>query len=85
MNSGADKGMTMTKAYDLKVLIEKMKAAGLDASEEVAKKMIGETFAWIEESAKLSPLPYDDLALVVLPKVKEFVLLQVDKIDGQVG
>ena len=41
--------------------------------------------AWLEASAKASKNPYDDMALVIFPKVKELILAQVDKIDGQVG
>lgn len=70
-------------AYDVKVLGEKLKARGLDLAEEGAKIVVEEIFAWFEESAKESATPYDDMALVILPKVKELALGLVDKIDGQ--
>jgi hypothetical protein len=79
------KGNRMDKAYDIKVLAEKLKANGLEIAEESAKIVVKATLEWIEESAKLSATPYDDLALVVMPQVKSFIDKSIDKIDGQVG
>jgi hypothetical protein len=79
------KGNRMDKAYDIKVLAEKLKANGLEIAEESAKIVVKATLEWIEESAKLSATPYDDLALVVMPQVKSFIDKAIDKIDGQVG
>lgn len=73
------------KAYDIKALVAKLEARGISVGEDVAKGAIEDVFAWLEESIRLSPNPLDDIALVVLPKVKEFALAQADKIDGQVG
>lgn len=73
----------MEKAYDVKALSEKLKARGLDVAEEAAKIIVEESFAWIEESAKLSATPYDDMGLVILPHLKKIALTQVDKIDGK--
>ena len=75
----------MEKAYDLKVLGEKLKARGMDIAEESAKVIVQETFAWIKESAPISATPYDDMAMLVMPKLEEVILSGVDKIDGQVG
>jgi len=72
----------MEKAYDAKVLVAKLKARGLDVAEEAAKVLIEESFTWVEESAKLSATPYDDMGLVIIPKLKELALKEVDKIDG---
>jgi len=58
---------------------------GKDIAEEAAKVLVEETLAWFAESAKLSATPYDDMALVVLPLIKDAALGLVDKIDGQVG
>jgi hypothetical protein len=71
-------------AYEIGKLVEKLKVVGLDVAEDGAKKAVVEVFAWVEESAKESSIPYDDLALIVLPKVKDFVIEQLDKIDGKV-
>lgn len=73
----------MEKAYEIKSLVEKFKARGLDLGEEVAKMVVEETFSWAEESAKLSENKYDDL--VPFSLVKSEVLKLADKIDGQVG
>lgn len=71
----------MENAYDLKVLVEKLKNHGIEATEELAKNVIEEIFGWVEESAKLSSFPYDDLGLILLPKIKEAALKQADKIN----
>ena len=73
------------KAYDLGDLGSKLKDAGLELAEGAAKKAVVAIFEWVQESAKLSATPYDDMALVVLPKLQEFILSEVDKIDGKEG
>lgn len=75
----------MEKAYDLKALVEKLKAKGLDVAEETAKIALQEVFQWVEDSAKLSATPYDDMGLIVLPQLKKLALEAADKIDGAVG
>lgn len=75
----------MEKAYDIQALIAKLKGRGLDIAEEMAKVVVEESFSWVEESAKLSATPWDDMALIVVPNLKQLALSGVDKIDGQVG
>lgn len=75
----------MEKAYDLKNLLERLKDKGLDLAEDAAEIIVNETFDWVEDSAKMSETPYDDMGLVVLPKLKELALEGVDKIDGKEG
>jgi hypothetical protein len=75
----------MEKAYDVKDLAARLKGRGLDLAEEAAKIVIEETLVWIEESAKLSATPYDDMGLIVLPQLKKLALDAADKIDGQEG
>lgn len=75
----------MTKAYDLAVLAEKLKARGLDLAEDAAGIVVEELFIWVEESAKLSETPYDDMGLIVLPQLKALALEGVDAIDGKEG
>lgn len=77
--------MHLEKAYDLKALLGELKVQGIDLAEDAAKKVLETVFHWVEDSAKLSATPYDDMGLIVLPKLKELALGQVDKIDGQVG
>jgi hypothetical protein len=73
----------MEKAYDLKVLGDKLKAQGLDVAEDVLAKALDEVFAWFKESAALSASPYDDMALIVLPQLEKIIKEQIDKIDGE--
>lgn len=75
----------MEKAYDLKDLALRLKGRGLDIAEEASKVIIVEVLGWVEDSAKLSATPYDDMGLIVVPKIKELALQYADKIDGQVG
>jgi hypothetical protein len=75
----------MTKAYDIAVLAEKLKGRGLDVAEEAVKVLVEEMFVWVEESAKLSATPYDDMAMIILPQMKAMAVKAVDKIDGQIG
>lgn len=72
----------MEKAYDKKVLLEKLKARGLDVAEEAVVIMIEETLAWVEESAPISKTPYDDMALIIIPPLKKLAIDTADKIDG---
>lgn len=77
----------METAYDLKALVESLKKDGLDLAEEGVKKVIVKTFAWVRESAKLSPNTFDDIAVVtgVLDKVESLALGLADKVDGEAG
>ena len=77
--------MGEVKAYDVKELALRLKGRGLDVAEEMVKALVEEVFGWTEDSIRLSATPFDDVALVVLPKVKQLALEQVDKIDGHVG
>ena len=75
----------MTKAYDFSALALKFKEKGLDVAEDAVKLVVAETFDWVSESAKLSATPWDDMGLIVLPKIKELMLVEADKIDGKLG
>lgn len=77
--------MDEQQAYDVKVLVEKLKAKGLDLAEDAAKSVISETFDWLLESAKASKTPIDDIAVPFLPHLKDLALKAADKLDGQVG
>lgn len=71
----------MEKAYDLKALGEILKGQGLELAEESAKIIIEGVFEWIEQSAKLSHTPYDDMGLLILPQIKALALTQADNIN----
>lgn len=75
----------MEKAYDVKDLASKLKDKGLDIAEESLNIVVEELFVWVEESAKVSSTPYDDMALLLLPQLKELALKAIDKIDGEEG
>jgi len=75
----------MTKAYDFSALALKLKEKGLDVAEDAVKLVVSESFDWIAESAKLSATPWDDMALIIMPKIKELALVEADKIDGKLG
>lgn len=75
----------MQNAYDIKELVSKFKAKGLDLTEDAAKLLIGSTFEWLKESAVISKTPYDDMASVVYPIIEKQIMEYADKIDGQVG
>ena len=72
------------KAYDVKVLMEKLKARGLDLAEEAAGMVVEEVADWVVESAAISKTPFDDVAAVVMPTLKKEAMKAIDKIDGEV-
>jgi hypothetical protein len=73
--------VTEKKAYDVKDLVEKLKGHGLELAEESCKVLISTTLEWVEESAKISHTPYDDIALIVMPQLKKFIFDAVEKIN----
>jgi hypothetical protein len=75
----------MEKAYELQALLDGLKAKGLDVAEEAAKDVVLAVSDWLSASVKLSATPFDDIALVVLPKLVESALAEIDKIDGKIG
>lgn len=75
----------MEKAYDLKDLGEKLKNAGVPIAEDAIEEVFKKFMVWLKESADKSPNPYDDMAKFVYPKIEEFVLEKIDKIDGEEG
>ena len=75
----------MESAYDLKDLGKRLKEKGLVELEDGAEAIVKELFAWLRESAIMSPNIYDDMAMIVYPKIEEMILSQVDKIDGKVA
>lgn len=75
----------MTKAYDVKDLLEKLQSKGLNVAEEAAKVLVEEVLAWVSESAALSENKIDDLVAVIVPVVKPYILKAVDSIDKVEG
>lgn len=75
----------MEQAYDIKVLGEKLKAAGLPVIEKSAEIVLEKVIEWVKESAALSKTPYDDMAMVILPLIEEKIKKEIDKIDKIAG
>jgi hypothetical protein len=73
------------KAYDVKELLVKFKSIGLELTETLAVQALEQTSAWVVESSLISKNPFDDIAAVVMPTIKNEALKHIDKIDGQVG
>lgn len=71
--------------YDLKALLEKLKVRGLDLSEEAAKGAVEDVLTWLEDSAKLTATPMDDIAAAVLKSYKPQIMAELDKINGKAG
>lgn len=76
----------MEKAFDTKVLVEKLKAQGLPVLEDTVEKVVLTTLEWVKESAAMHE---NAIVKAVVPAavetVKPMILAQVDKIDGQAG
>lgn len=72
-------------AYDVKALVDKLKSRGLDLAEDAAKGAVSDILDWVEDGAKASSTPLDDIMASVLKSYKPQILAELDKIDGQVG
>lgn len=70
----------MEKAYDAKELLNELKGNGLELAESAAKIVIESVFTWLEKSAIASENKYDDLLIVIYPRIKQYALEQADKI-----
>lgn len=73
------------KAYDLKKLMDHLKDQGLELAEDAAEKVYNGVMNWVEESAKVSKNPIDDIVILVRKQIDGIVLPQIDKIDGHEG
>lgn len=75
----------MEKAFDVGALVDGLKKQGLHTAEAAAKDVTVAVCNWLMDSVKLTPSPFDDVLLVVLPKLQELALAAEDKIDGEVS
>lgn len=75
----------MEKAYDFKILGERLKAKGVDlgkeALEDGAMIILDEVFPWLTESAKLSEMPYDDMFAIGYPTIHAKLKELADQIN----
>ena len=55
----------------------------LSSIENITEKAVEEVFELITQYIEQTPNKIDDVVLAFLPKAKEYVLNQVDKIDGK--
>lgn len=55
----------------------------LSSIENITEKAVEEVFELITQYIEQTPNKIDDVVLAFLPKAKEYVLKQVDKIDGK--
>lgn len=72
-------------SYEIKLLGEKLKQAGLPIAEEAAEIVVAKVIEWLKESAVSSATPYDDMAMVILPLIEEKIKDELNKIDGIAG
>lgn len=76
----------MTKPFDFKDLVEKLKEQGLPMAEEAAEKLAGVVFAWTEESLVIHPnMLVKGIGLPAVAILKPLAMGQIDKIDGVAG
>ena len=76
----------MEKAFDVKVLVQKLAAQGLPLAEEAAELLVATVFEWTEESAAVHPNAIVRAAVpLAIQVVKPIVKESLNKIDGQVG
>lgn len=77
----------MEKAYDFKVLGQRLQDAGLpilnDALEETAAKAYVAIKEWAKESAPLSKTPIDDFIAPFYDQLDKVVFPAIDGFDGQ--
>lgn len=78
--------MMETKAYDLDVLVERLKAKGLIQAEKTLLEILNELDLWAKESATLGQKGFVDMAVMALsPIAKPMLKDLIDKIDGEVN
>ena len=71
----------MEKAYDPKLLLEKLKEEGLEVAEDAAESVYSAVKNWLVHSAKISANPIDDILVSLVDHIDELVLEQIDKIN----
>jgi len=70
---------------DFKLLLDDLKAKGLDMGEDVAKELVISVFDWLSAEVAKTDNKVDDLLLAVLPVVRPMLMDLIDKIDGEEG
>lgn len=76
----------MDKAFELKSLVEKIKAKGAPATEEMVEQNLAAFFEWLEESAAMSENQLIKGAIpMAVAVIKPMLKKPVDQIDGKEG
>jgi len=73
------------KAYDFKELAKRLSDDGREVAEDAAVKAFEQVFDWLEDSARESKTPVDDVVMGVVKPLKVYALEYLDKIDGKEG
>jgi hypothetical protein len=71
----------MDKPFDIAALVARVKPMGLELTEELAKSVAVELFAWIRDSVTLTENKYDDFFLIVEPRLLAAVTSELDRIN----
>ena len=73
--------MPEQKAYQIKVLLERIKAQGLELTEEAVKIVVKELCGWLKDSAAVSENKIDDVAALGIPELEKLALGLADQIN----
>ena len=68
----------MEKAYDIKDLVDRLVARGLNVAEEQVEGLLDDVVGWATDSAKLSATPLDDMVIGVLTPFVAVVKKTID-------
>lgn len=83
--AAAKAAVPMTKAYDVAALGKRLKEVGVVNGEQLAGEIYFVSKEWAKESAPLSENKIDDVAAPFYDQADQFVLPQIEKIDGKEG
>lgn len=75
----------MNKPFDLKDLVARMKVSGLNVAEDVAKAVVPQILDWAQESFAMHPNAIVKMGAALVMGVRDTIVKELDKIDGQVG
>lgn len=73
----------MQKPFDPADLVNRLKGQGLDLAEDAAKLVATSVLDWVSDSVVVTDNKFDDMILAVMPVVRDFVLKEIDKLDGK--
>lgn len=75
----------MTKPFEFKALVDKLKEKGIDQAEEVAKLLADCVIDWTVESCALHENAIVKVLGAVATAAKPAIMVELDKIDKKVG